>query len=398
MTARSEATDPFTPGYGFVPSVWAGREAEFVEHDVLVQRVLAGVPEQARLVTGDRGVGKTAFLTVLEDEGRDAGTWVVRVAADRRSDLAADLSDLLAREVHAHVPGAALAERLTSALRQLSGVELGPGGVRVERRASPAPTGGRRRALSDALVEAGRLARASGHALLLLVDEAQNTAIPAFGALWHALQEAQNTAAMERGPRGERVRRHLPLAVYLAGLPGVLDLGKRAGVTFSERVRHVDFGLLRDPDVRAALVAFAGNADVSFDAEALEETVRLVGGHPYFLHLVGRQAWRAGTGPVITAEDVTRAREPLREDLERFYAERLRSLGEVQHRWLAAAAALDPADRTTVAVAEALGRTSAQLGSTFSGLLGHGIVRRLSGAGRFAFAVPGLDAHLRCAS
>lgn len=257
---------------------------------------------------------------------------------------------------------------------------------------------GRRRARgrsADALVEAGTLARGQGVALLLMVDEAQNASEAAFGALWHALQEAQGTAEVERGPRGERLRRHLPLAVYVAGLPGVLELGRRAGVTFSERVAHLDFGLLPPADVRDALTAFAANADVAFDDEAADRMVALVGGYPYFLHLLGRRVWRAGSGPVVTLAEVEAGWRDAQPDLAAFYGERLRPLGELQHDWLLAAAALGVDERTSGAVAARLGRPVAALGSTVAGLLGHGLVRRTAGRGGFAFAVPGLDAHLR---
>ena len=391
--ARTPATDPFTPGYGAIPSVWAGRQAEFAEHGILLERVRAGIFEQARLVTGDRGVGKTAFLAMLEDEARDDGHWAVRVAAGRGDPLVAVIAARLRRELAAHRPGLELSDRLLSALGDLTGVEVGVRGVRVERRPQEPPAPGTQ-ALADALEESARLAADEGRALLLLIDEAQNTELDAFAALWLALQEAQNAAAIEHGPHGERLRRHLPIAVYVAGLPGVLELGRRAGVTFSERVRHLDFGLLPDPDVRAALRAYAGNAGVGVDADALDLWVQLIGGYPYFLHLYGRHVWRAGQGPVITLDEVGDAAAAAGADLDRFYGERLRGLGDLQHDWLRLAAALPDDDRTVAAVAERLGRRTTELGSTYASLLGHGLIRRLPARGRFAFAVPGLDRHL----
>lgn len=392
--SRTPASDPFTPGYGAVPAVWAGRQTEFAEHEVLVARVTAGTYEQARLITGDRGVGKTAFLAALEDEAREAGQWVVRIAATREGGLAADLAEVLAGEVRDHSAAARVTDRLAAALDALGGVEVGAKGVRVERRErrDRAPAA---RELSAALVEAGRMAEAGATALLLMVDEAQNTPERDFSTLWHALQAAQTTARTEHGPRGERLRRHLPLGVYVAGLPGLVELGRRAGVTFSERVRHLDFGLLAAADVRAALHALARNEDVGFDSLALDDLVTEVGGYPYFLHLLGTHVWRAGDSPVITRRDVDRGLAAAAVDLERFYDERLRPLGDLQHEWLVTAARLPEDDRTVGAVAAALGRTTSALGSTFAGLTAHGLVRRATGRGRFAFAVPGLDRHLR---
>lgn len=392
--SRSPGNDPFSPGYGSVPQVWAGRGSAFGEHRVLLERLRAGRYEQARLLTGDRGVGKTAFLAQLETNAVDDGLLCVRTAGARSEDLVVDLLERLSEEIRRVGGMATLPARIADVLGHVGAVQVGPGGVRLTRR-EPGPGERDRRALTAGLIEAASLAHDRGAALLLLVDESQNLAERSFAALWHALQEAQSTTSEVAGPQGEHLRQHLPLGVYVAGLPGVLDLGRRAGVTFSERVRHLDFGLLPEPDVREGFRAFLAAEGVAIDTDALDLVVHRVAGYPYFLHLVGRQVWRAGTRRVMTTGDVRRADGPLAADLARFYGERLRPLGELQYDWLREAAELVPEERTVGAVAARLGRRSSSLGSTFAALAGHGLVRREPGRGRFALAVPGLDGHLR---
>lgn len=80
-----------------------------------------------------------------------------------------------------------------------------------------------------------------------------------------------------RDPTGAKVRRHLPLSVYVAGLPDLAGRIQETGATFFERSRHLDFGLLRDTDVRAALVAYAGNRDIGVDADAFDALVAAIG-------------------------------------------------------------------------------------------------------------------------
>lgn len=363
---------------------------------MILERVRRGVYEQARLVTGDRGVGKTVFLAHLADDATAQGRWPVEVAARRGDASVRDLMVRIAETLVARDAAAALTRGASGALRRIAGVQAGATGVRLEVR-QPAATESvdRGRALADLLVEAARLARDRGAVLVLLLDEMQNASESALGDLCHALQHAQSTADIEVGPRGERLRRHLPLVVYLAGLPGLPDQIRRAGATFFERVAHLDFGLLGEPEVREALLAFAEHENVSIEQQAIDAMVEAIGGYPYFLHVVGTRVWQAGEGRVITAGEADEGIAAARHDVARLYDERLRGLGEVSHDWLAAAAALEPGDRTVGAVAAQLGATSDRYGWVASALTQQGLIRPAQGRGRFAFALPGLDAHIR---
>ncbi len=255
----------------------------------------------------------------------------------------------------------------------------------------------RGRVLADLLVESGRAAQARDTALVLLVDEGQNASLAVLSDLCHALQHAQTWTEVELGPRGERVRRHLPLAVYVAGLPGLADRIRRAGATFFERAGYLDFGLLDEAETRAALLAAADNCDVAWDAEALDAVVDAISGYPYFLQLIGARTWAAGSGPVITTAEAQAGIDEARTDVQRFYGERLSGLGEVQHDWLLAAARLAPDQRTVGAVAAALGATSERYGWLVTSLTGRGLIRPAPGRGRFEFALPGLDDFVRTA-
>ena len=393
---RTAETSPFTPGYGVLPEVWAGREREFADFDqVVLPRVRGRMYERARLVTGDRGVGKTVFLTHLEDDARAAGCWPVRVSARRGDALVRDLLVATARRVGAHDRSFAVNRSLGRLLQVIAGITVGPRGVEVDvDSARPDTVADPGEALASLLVVAARSAASHGAALILLLDETQNAADETLGDVCHALQQAQTTADTATGPRGEQLRRYVPLAVYIAGLPGIVDKIRRAGATFFERSAVLDFGLLAEPDVRAALAAAAGNREVSVDADALDAMVEAIGGYPYFLHVIGRQVWLAGDGPVITRTDADAGITAARTEMARFYGERVRDLGEIQHDWLMAAARLPPSERTVGAVAAAMHRSSSQLGSTVNGLVDRGLIRYAPGRGRFEFALPGLAEHL----
>ena len=395
--ARTPADNPFTPGYGVVPQVFAGRQAEFADFEgVVLRRVAQGTYEPARLLTGDRGMGKTALLKQFELEAAEAGHWVVRVSAVRGDSAVPDVLETLTQELVRHDVAVKLDRPAKQALKRVAGIVVGPTGMSLsDTRPKRGVTDRWHRDLTDVLASAGRLAQDAGIALVLMVDEAQNIDKLSMGALFHAFQEAQGQTTTEQHPTGAKLRRHLPLAVYVAGLPGLTAALRAAGTTFGERARQTEVGPLRDQDVAEALTAFAASRDITVDADAADRFVELVGGYPYFLHVVGSRTWEAGDGPVITRPEVDRGWQAAAETIDRFYEERLREITDQQRRYLEAAADLDEDERTSAAVAKAVGATTESVGSTQQALIDtHGLLRR-TGRGRVAFTLPGLDRHLR---
>lgn len=395
---RDPASSPFTPGYGILPQVWAGREREFRDFDeVVVPRVRHRTYEQARVITGNRGVGKTVFLAQLAEEADDAGDLTVQVTARTGTHVVSDLIATLARVLHRASAAAAVTDVLDAALRRSIGLTVSSTGVRVDLGAAPPARAMPSLAepLARLLERLAREAAERDRLLLVTVDEAQNIDPTALEVLCHTLADVQNRHDRTRGPRGEAVRAYLPIGVYLAGLPSLPDRIRTSGSTFFERSLPLDFGLLRAPDVQAAIRGMLSNVDVGIEPDALDLLVDHIGGYPYFLHLYGKHAWAAGASDVITLRDVEAAAHEAATDLARFYGERMRGLGDLAYDWLVAAASLPKAERTTGNVAAELGRTSPQLGSTVHALIGRALIRHEPGRGRFSFAVPGLDRCLR---
>ena len=391
---RDVGSSPFTPGYGALPLVWAGRESEFADYRRAVGRVRRGVYEQARLLTGDRGLGKTALLRELRLEAQAEGDWAVYVSATRGDTALLDL----VREVAEEIARRDLAFRVTSsvlgALRRVAGVSFASGAVEF----APVDSNpdSRARDLRLLLLEAALLARERGQALVLLIDEAQNLDSRAIGDLFHALQEVQNHTLLTDHPTGAQIRSVPPVLVYVAGLPGLVGHLKNSGSTFGERSKLLDLELLSKAEIREALTGLAAGEEVVLDAPALDLLVERIGGYPYFLHLLGDHVWLAGTGVVVTLEEVRQGLRHAAPHVRNFYEERLRELSERQRDYLSALAALPVEGRTSATVAAALGGRSSAWGSTQQQLIDvHGLLRRARGRGNLAFTIPGLDAHLR---
>ncbi|MDX1511876.1 MAG: ATP-binding protein, partial [Nitriliruptorales bacterium] len=276
---RSATDNPFTPGYGVVPQVFAGRQPEFADFEgVVLKRVAEGIYEPARLLTGDRGMGKTALLKQFEAEAREAGHWVVRVSAVRGDAIVADLLEALANVLVDHDATTGLGREARASLKRLAGLVIGRTGVSVQELPRKSAANRAHRDLTEILVDVGSIARDRQTALLLLLDESQNIDRATIGALFHAFQEAQGQTVTERHETGATLRAHLPLAIYVAGLPGLPAALRAAGSTFGERAHRIELGLLSEGDVAEALTAFAEHAGVTVDADAADRFVELVGG------------------------------------------------------------------------------------------------------------------------
>jgi hypothetical protein len=154
---RTPRDNPFTPGFGNLPVVFAGRKAEFADLELMVQRLGDGVYEQARLVMADRGFGKTSLLREFEQEQQELDHWTVRVAATRGDAVIGRLCRGLAEIVDREDLTAAVSQALRDALRRLAGIEIGPGGVAVD--LAPDTSADRGADLARLLEGAARLAR-----------------------------------------------------------------------------------------------------------------------------------------------------------------------------------------------------------------------------------------------
>lgn len=401
---RDPLSNPFTPGYGALPRVFAGREGEFRDLEVMAQRSRSGIYEQARRVQGVRGIGKTVLLGEFAQWATDGGWWVTSVSVAPGTALVGRLARSLAATVTAHDVGERLGRSALSVLRALAAIGLRYGGAdwHLEYRGRPVQavsadaTGDPQEDFRSLLVDVALLARDHGTGLVLLLDEAQNTPTRDLAPLLYGLQDAQTHVLTETDARSGRVLRSSPpIAVVLAGLPNLPDVIARAAATFMSRSKPVALGPLPDAAVRQALPEFTAPADVVWDSAALERMVALVEGYPYFLHVFGYHAWQAGDGPLITEAHVEHAAGTAAPTLAAFYDERLHRLTALQRRVVDAVADLDPDGRRADRIAEQLGRVgSAALGSTLRGLVDSGILVRPS-RGRYDLGLPGLDHHLR---
>lgn len=378
-TVRTVLNTPFTPGSGVVPQIWVGRVEEIADAEQrLFPRRTAGLFERGRTYLGDPGLGKSVLANRLAEDRRDHGDVVadpVRLARGR---------DPLAALAGAVAPALSGGERLARGVARALGrvEEVGLLGSRLS---VEGPTEDRYASLVALLQAVATDAANHDRLLVLRVDEVQNLTGEALSQLLTVLGDLLEASTPTRTPLGEQVQAHLPVAVLLSDLPEFSQRAADAGATFSRRFATFELEPFDDEEVRAALaLAFTeglevlgeeGPARVGMTRDAIEEIVGRCLGDPFLFQLAGAAAWDAGTGPVVSAEEVAAGWERVRREVHTHAQGKVATLSELQLAVLSAAARLGPA--AAADLADAVDRpTAASIGSTLQGLQSRRLLRR----------------------
>ena len=360
-------TNPFTPEFGSVPLVMAGRQS--------IRRELSeafsqgrGNPNLSSILIGPRGSGKTALLTYLAKEASDEGWVAVHAVA-----MPGMLEDIYEQTRLACAN--ALGKRGVNAPPQLTSVSLGPVGVGWT--APPVPSENWRTRMSR-LIE---ILEGVGLGLLITVDE-----------VVASLDEMINLAAVYQ----LFVREQRRVALVMAGLPNNISaLLNDKSVSFLRRAQQHKLDTIPDPDVREAFRETAAIGDRGVTSDALEACVSAIEGYPYMLQLVGFRCWQASNlSGVISAEAAERGIEDAREDFRSHILEpTFRELSEVDVRFIEAMLADDRESRISD-VAKRMGVESRYASKYRSRLLAEGVIEQVA-RGVVRFALPEFKAFVQ---
>ncbi|WFN90539.1 ATP-binding protein [Arcanobacterium wilhelmae] len=374
---RTPLDSPFSPGSDVVPQVWAGRARFLADwRDVLRPRRVAGIHERARTILGEAGSGKSALVRRIAQSARDQGDWVteqIRIPAggDPLKRVAEALLGLAAQA------GLVVAteKRISAVLARVQAVAVGGASVTFREAEGVEAY----RALTELLIELGRAAIARANTMVVVhVDEVQNiTDTNVLSQLLVAFGDALAYEEPVKAPGGYEASRALPIAIYLTGLPEFLDMaGARVGATFARRFQT---GTLESLDVESLVEALypfifdgweiadpdGGIRRISMEVPAATNIIRYSCGEPFLFQLAGANAWYAGTGDVITEEDVERGWAHAAPEAEAHVLRILERLPAREREFLEAMAALPPQQRQLLTIAKALGyATSAKVGTT----------------------------------
>lgn len=379
-------TNPYSPGAGSRPPALVGRDSELSSMQVALLRLLAGRQARSVMLTGLRGVGKTVLLGEFGRAATAAHYVHEQFEVDEFAHLPSSLASALRRTILSLSPSRRVQAAVTKALGILkafsvrwSTLELR---LEVEAVGGPADSGDLGQDLAGLLCAVGELARARETGVFLTIDEIQYLSKKDFGALILGLHQV--------------VQRELPLLVAGAGLPSVAALASDAK-SYAERLfefRPIDS--LSVSDATSAIVLPAQAMGVHWHQDAVLRVVDMTRGYPYFLQEFAQQAWAMAPGPVdIRPEDVERSADVARDELDaRFFELRAQRTTGAERRYLLAMAALGGGPYSSAQVAEAAGRTTAQLGVVRESLIRKGICYAPRW-GEIAFTVPMFDEFLR---
>ncbi len=355
--------NPFTPSFGTVPLVMAGRDDLLTGMENALMRT-GRDPLLSSLLVGMRGTGKTALLACIREKAQQAGWVAVGSVA-----LPGLLEDVYEQTVLAP-------EHLvdTETQRSVTSVGIGPVSVGWEERR---PERGVWRTRMTRLLN--RLAD-SKTGLLITVDEvkADEDEMVQLAAVYQMFVS-----------EGRRV------ALIMAGLPyHVHQLVSHDSVSFLRRASQFELSAIDEDDVAIAMRETFESSGKRIDDEALDLCVTAVGGFPYLLQLIGYRTWEAcGDDDMV---DVEAARHgsawAMREMEEHVLAATYRELSTGDIRYLTAMLP-DAQESRTADVAARMGVTSGYASAYKARLLAQGVIGQPA-RGWVRFEIPGMRDYL----
>jgi hypothetical protein len=142
--------------------------------------------------------------------------------------------------------------------------------------------------------------------------------------------------------------------------------GARKGATFARRFKTTTLFAIDDDDLAQALQPFVldgwevpdgrgATTRIFMEPRAAALVVHLCQGEPFLFQLAGEQAWYAGTGATITAEEVARGWRGAQREATAHVERILDRLPPRERELLEAMAGLPPAERTLTRIAERVG-------------------------------------------
>lgn len=281
------AINPFTPSFGKIPPILAGRGILIGE----LERAFSmnpNDPNLCSLFSGPRGVGKTVLMSYLA-RSAEASSWISANVTARPGML----EDILERTMDA---ANEFVEKPSAA--RLSSLSI-PSLFTMSREYRNSDSGNWRTRMNrilDVLEE-------HSIGLLITVDEIDPD-----------LDELVDFAATYQ----HFIREDRKVALFMAGLPAnVSTLLSDKSVSFLRRAAQHQLGRISDPDIALALRETIEGAGKKIDEDALLLATRATGGFAYMMQLVGFRTWNeAGADEVIRASHVERGAKIAKLDFE----------------------------------------------------------------------------------
>jgi len=354
--------NPFTPVFGTVPAVFAGRQ-EILDELVEGLEGGGGSPYRCMLIIGPRGSGKTAMLRAFVNEASSLG-WI----SANVSCIPGMLEDIYNQATEAASP-------FIDASRKSHITSIAGGGFSISR-SIDAEYPPNWRLLMSRLLD-GLAEQSIG--LVITVDEVDIS-----------VDELRVLVATYQHFVGEE----RDVVLILAGLPkNVLQVVMDGTISFLRRATHRHLGLIPPHVVREMIKKTVRISNRTIDELALQRATQAAGGFPYLIQLVGFHMWRQEPdNTVISLEDAEDGIAFARAEMNPIFEVMLQEISEQDRNFLLAMAQ-DNEDSSISEIAQRLSVSMSYAGQYRLRLIAQGIIGE-RGRGRIGFAIPMLKEYL----
>lgn len=362
--AQYKQSNPFTPSFGKIPAVMAGREA--IIDDMLDAFDSNGSsPDLCSIFTGARGTGKTALLTYLGNRARQAGWIVAETVAGEGM-----LEDLLQQAANSasHLIAA-------SPKKKLKSISIAPVGS-IEWDEVPSTEANWRMRVSRLLDELAK----TETGIVFSVDEVN-------GSLDEMVQLVSTYQLF--------VRENRKVALLMAGLPfhvSTLLAGKTT--SFLRRATQHNLGSIPSYEVKEAFRLTVEEGGKEVTTEALASAADVINGFPFMFQLVGYRSWNAARNEMTIDEvAVKKGAEIAKEELsQKIYDATFAELSEGDLVFLNAMTRTQSMTSRSE-IAQRTGKTTNWISTYRKRLLEAGVIEEPR-RGMYAFALPGFGEYL----
>ena len=341
----------------------------FIDRDETVRMLVDGLaepgsPYRTTLISGVRGVGKTALLTDVCNEFRKDKHWIV---ADIPSN--GSIMETLIQTIQVKA-----SSELRKALGSIDGLSVSVLGVGVS-------YSSRENNVGYQLVLEQMLEKMQDRKMRLLVaiDEVTaNNEVKLFASIYQIM-----------------LRRGFPISLIMTGLPkNISELQNDKVLTFLLRSTRIDLPMLNDVNVRYSYKDTFEKGGIVANDESLRTMTRLTLGYSYAFQLLGYLLWETGAKE-ITSEVIDSVMDRYETGLFRnAYAKIYEESSRVDREFLQAMAFSDEYPVPSKAIADTLAKEPGYISRYRRRLIDSGIIQP-EGYGYLSFALPLFREYIR---
>lgn len=358
--------NPFRPTAGATPPELIGRDGLLDEFEYSL-RLGSGAPGLLSIITGARGIGKTALLSAAQEKAIEQG-WVV-ISETATPGFVGRIGEAMRR--HGEELGRGPAKR------KITG--LGAAGFSITTQLPPERQVDWRQ-LGEVLL--GILAE-QRTGLIITVDE---------------IHAADHTELAQLAANVQHfIREGLPIGLVFAGLPAAVSDLLNAGVaTFLRRADRIDLHAAAVNEVERSYAATFDEAGIEIAPDLLRHAAEATGGYPFLIQLIGYQLWRQAeiSDMKLAQWNVSQAIDAANRRHEMTVIEAALSTASDKDRDFLYAMSQDEGPSASGEVGKRLGAKSNVVANYRARLLAAGLIEA-PGYGKLSFAIPGLREYLR---